>query len=163
MRSAIKRLYIKIINNDILWVLIKPFAKFGFSVYHNRKRQAVGVNQENFPYLYLFNDKKVLYGPFRGMKYPSLSSVGSALYPKLLGCYERELHGVIDSFLSNNYTEIVDIGCAEGYYAVGFGLKLNSVKIHAYDTDETARRLCREMAKLNGIEKRTTIKETCTA
>ena len=32
----------------------------------------------------------VLHGPFRGMRYPEMRSVGSALFPKILGSYERE-------------------------------------------------------------------------
>ncbi|MDP9047326.1 MAG: 50S ribosomal protein L11 methyltransferase [Bacteroidota bacterium] len=97
------------------------------------------------------------------MKYPALTSIGSALYPKLLGSYERELHGVIKAFLKKKYTEILDIGCAEGYYAIGLSLKFNDTKVFAYDTDETARKLCLQMAKLNGTEDKLFVKETCTA
>jgi hypothetical protein len=49
-------------------------------------------------------------------------AVGSALIPKLLGCYEAELHGVIACALNTTYDTIIDIGCAEGYYAVGLAL-----------------------------------------
>jgi hypothetical protein len=97
------------------------------------------------------------------MKYPSLSSVGSTLYPKLIGSYERELHQTIGGLLSENYTDIIDIGCAEGYYAVGLGLKFTGANIYAYDTDRDARDLCAQMAKVNGIENRVTIEGACTA
>jgi Ribosomal protein L11 methyltransferase (PrmA) len=163
VKARFRNIFIKLININILWFFIRPFAKFGFSAHHYRKKPVVKINQENFPYLYIFKDKTVLHGPFGGMKYPSLSSVGSVVYPKLIGSYERELHGIIDAFILNHYTEVMDIGCAEGYYAVGLGLKLNNAKIYAYDTDETARKLCYDMAKLNGIEKKVTIKKTCTA
>jgi len=154
---------IDLINNAIFWAIIRPFAKFGYFAYHNRKKQLLEINIENFPNLDIFNNKEVLHGPFQKMKYPSFMSVGSALYPKLLGSYERELHGIINTLLLNSYTEILDIGCAEGYYAVGLALKFNHTKVYAYDTDETARTLCRQMAVINGIENRITIKQTCTA
>jgi hypothetical protein len=163
MKTKLRKLFIKVINNDILWFIIRPIAKLGFFAYRNRKKELLEINPENFPYLTLFTNKEVSHGPFQGMKYPSLSSVGSALYPKLMGCYEKELHGVIYSLLLKNYTEIIDIGCAEGYYAIGLGLKLVNAKVYAYDTDETARNLCYQMAKLNSIENRMVIKETCTA
>jgi len=81
MKEKIRRLGRKLINNDVLWTIIKPFAKFGFFAYHNRKKQSIEVNIENFPFLSLFNKREVLHGPFKGMKYPALTSVGSALYP----------------------------------------------------------------------------------
>src|SRR4051812_14244715 len=60
----------------------------------------------------------VLSGPFAGMAYVR-QAAGSCLAPKLIGCYEAELHGVVARILRTGYTQIVDIGCAEGYYAVG--------------------------------------------
>jgi hypothetical protein len=163
MKTRLKKLLLNIVNNDTLWIFIKPFAKFGFFSYRNRKKELVEINPENFPYLYLFNNKQVLHGPFQGMKYPSFTSVGSSFYPKLLGSYETELHGIINNFLLENYAEIIDVGCAEGYYAIGLGLKLGNTKIYAYDIDETARNLCYQMAKLNNVENKVIIRETCTA
>ena len=99
----------------------------------------------------LFSDLTVLNGPFAGMKYPSLKSIGSTIYPKLLGSYEMELHAIIKKTLSLSYTSVVDIGCAEGYYAVGFGLKLQGIKVFAFDTDPEAQTLCKTMGELNGV------------
>ncbi|HIO65268.1 MAG TPA: methyltransferase domain-containing protein [Planctomycetes bacterium] len=96
--------------------------------------------------------RTVLHGPFKGMQYPKLESVGSALYPKLLGSYEYELNGIVEQIVGNQYTEIVDIGCAEGYYAVGLAMRCPSAKLFAFDTNTRAIQLCREMMKLNGID-----------
>ena len=90
-------------------------------------------------------------GPFAGMKYAGFESAGSSLYPKLLGTYEREIHPAIYEIIDLDYTSIVDIGCAEGYYAIGFGLKCKSPLIYAFDTDEHARRLCAKNAELNNV------------
>ena len=94
----------------------------------------------------------VLRGPFSGMKYPSLNSDGSVLLTKILGSYEDELHEIIFSLIKNNYTEIIDVGCAEGYYAVGFARSMRSSKIYAYDIDGKVLQMCRDMAVLNNAE-----------
>src|SRR5690606_29129834 len=57
-------------------------------------------------------------GPFEGMKY--LEQVaGSALLPKLIGSYESELHAALLDMTRRGHRLIIDVGCAEGYYAVG--------------------------------------------
>jgi hypothetical protein len=103
----------------------------------------------------------VLNGPFKGMRYPEAASTGSTLVPKLLGSYERELHGLIAYTLNQPYTAIVDIGCAEGYYAVGLGMHLINAAIHAFDTDAGARNLCLQMARFNGVAERLVLRDLC--
>lgn len=66
---------------------------------------------------------KVIKGPFEGMKYPSLRAAGSALVPKLIGTYEIELTPYIMKIIEKNYSIILNIGSAEGYYAVGLALR----------------------------------------
>lgn len=96
----------------------------------------------------------VVSGPFKNMVYPALISHGSVIYPKILGTYESELHEVIRSLPIADYDVIIDIGCAEGYYAVGFGLLNSKASIFAYDIDYGARQRCRMMADENGIGER---------
>lgn len=88
-------------------------------------------------------------GPFRGMIYPELRSAGSSLVPKLLGTYESELHPFIFSLDGVPLATIVDVGCAEGYYAVGLARRFPSATVWAYDVDAEARRLCAAMARAN--------------
>ena len=109
----------------------------------------------------LFPDLTVATGPFKGMGYPRLQSAGSALLPKLLGSYESELHAALEELLTYEYTAVVDVGCAEGYYAVGIGLRLRKAAIYAFDTDPRARSACAEMAKLNGVANRIHIGGMC--
>lgn len=99
-----------------------------------------------------FSLLKVMNGPFEGMKYPSRASVGSAFYPKILGSYEKELHEKILFIIKQQYTSIVNIGCAEGYYAVGLAMRCRKSKIYAFDTNRNAIRLCNEMAMLNQVD-----------
>ena|ERR1700723_3843441 len=109
----------------------------------------------------LFPTLTVAGGPFQGLHYPHRRSVGSALLPKLLGSYESELHAALEQLLTEEYETVVDIGCAEGYYAVGLGLRLSKAEIYAFDTDPRAREACAEMARLNGIDSRVHIGELC--
>jgi len=70
--------------------------------------------------------------------------------PKLLGCYEQDLHPVLAALPSHGYQAIVNIGCAEGYYAVGLA-RLCRLAVDAYDIDPAARRLCAELADRNRV------------
>ena len=99
----------------------------------------------------IFSEKKVLNGPFEKMIYPDFFSAGSTLYPKLIGSYEFELHQLINHILTSNYEQYIDVGCAEGYYAVGFALKSPGALIHAFDINESAIKYCRQMAEVNNV------------
>lgn len=99
----------------------------------------------------LFSDLIVRHGPFKGMRYPRLESFGSSLFPKLLGSYESELGPAIREILRTPYTAIVDIGCAEGYYAVGFGMHFRDAKLYAFDLNEGALEMCHKMSILNEV------------
>ena len=61
-------------------------------------------------------------GPFQGMRYIG-RAFGSVYFPKLLGIYEREIYPYIDRVIPEGHDLLVDIGVAEGYFAVGLALK----------------------------------------
>lgn len=91
-------------------------------------------------------------GPFKGMKYISRST-GSALLPKVLGSYEEPIQDWIQEVIDKkNYSNILDIGCAEGYYACGFAMRLPNTQIIAYDIDLEARNNCAELKLLNSLQ-----------
>jgi precorrin-6B methylase 2 len=112
--------------------------------------------------LHFFKDLVVKHGLFAGMKYPSFKAICSALLPKLSGTYENELNVVFEKIKDNNYELIVDIGCAEGYYAVGLALMFPTTPIYAFDTDSEARKLCHDMALLNQVQDQVIIDGECT-
>lgn len=97
---------------------------------------------------------KVLSGPFKDIIYPKLEATGSLLLPKILGSYEDELHGIIEIVCKKKYTKILDIGCAEGYYAVGLASRIKNALVYAYDTNPKAIELCHLMASVNFISDR---------
>lgn len=102
---------------------------------------------------------RVAAGPFTGLSYPELTAFGSALYPKLLGVYEAELHSVIEQQLAPRRFDVVaDIGCAEGYYAIGFARMFPAARVLAFDISEEAQALCTRMARHNGVGDRVEVK-----
>lgn len=106
---------------------------------------------------------EVRHGPFAGMRYlPGLEATSGDLVGKLLGAYEAELHPAIQRWLDAAPARILDVGSAEGYYAVGLAHALPSTTVYAYDIDPAARALCAELAALNGLQERVVIREACT-
>src|SRR5229473_2239235 len=69
--------------------------------------------------------QKVLNGPFQGMMLASGSAEGCYV-PKLLGCYEAELHPYVAEAAQRGYEAIINVGTAEGYYAIGMARLLPS-------------------------------------
>jgi Met-10+ like-protein len=92
----------------------------------------------------------VLHGPFRGMRYSQTSLVHSSGIPIVFGTYELELQPIIEEVVSNKYDCVVDIGSAEGYYAVGLALRMHTT-VHAFDCEPREMRFLRQIAKLNSV------------
>lgn len=89
-------------------------------------------------------------GPFRGMRYIDYSFC-SALMPKLIGIYEKELHPAVDELIAWCPDVVIDIGAAEGYYAVGLARRLPGSKVIAFEADEGARAQLLQLADLNKV------------
>jgi 23S rRNA U2552 (ribose-2'-O)-methylase RlmE/FtsJ len=106
------------------------------------------------------NDLTVRSGLFSGMKYIN-TSFGSSLLPKILGSYEYPIQKWIKDAINKDYSEIIDIGSAEGYYSVGLAYTTNNSKIYAYDINEKALDANKKMAALNNVEKKITFKNVC--
>lgn len=101
---------------------------------------------------------RVMGGPFQGLALPDAMSWGD-LAPKLLGIYESELAGAVDALVAGKPSRVVNVGCAEGYYAVGLARRLPGIEVIAYDTDPSAQALSALCASLNGVP--LTVRGTC--
>lgn len=102
----------------------------------------------------------VHHGPFAAMRYVQQSVCG-VLGPKLVGSYEHELHGVIQSVVSKGYERVIDVGCAEGYYAVGLARLMPETAVYAFDANKRAIQLCRDLARANGVADRVNLRGRC--
>jgi hypothetical protein len=103
----------------------------------------------------------VAQGPFAGMKYAELPWGWEWPIPNLVGSYESELHDEIERLIAWAPPRIIDVGCAEGYYAVGLAMRLPHAQVYAYDINEASRTFCRSMAELNGVADRVHIDGEC--
>lgn len=110
------------------------------------------------------NGLEVLRGPFAGMRYlPGQEHISGHLIAKLVGSYERQLYRwLIEEWIEGDFDLVIDVGCAEGFYAVGLALAMPGVEVRAYDTLERARGECAELARINRVQDRVVIGEQCT-
>ncbi|MFA6114508.1 MAG: hypothetical protein WC729_10955 [Sphingomonas sp.] len=104
--------------------------------------------------------QQVIDGPFKGLRYID-RSVGSAYVPKLLGIYERELAAVVEKIIASKPSLIVDVGAAEGYYAVGLASRLPDTQMIAFEMEASGRTAIAEMAAANNVTDQVTILATC--
>ena len=121
MKKQLKKLLNRLLNWSIVWALVEATLGRASNIYRLIKGLKVWDEKAYSEYntrLYndtlavkildgrvrqLFSSLAVLTGPFKGMQYPRFNAFGSALYSKLLGSYEMELHNVFNQALTVNY------------------------------------------------------------
>lgn len=118
------------------WAFIAPFEKFLFSV--------VG--------------DKVLKGLFQGMLL-SLRTVwqDGSLCVKVFGDYELELEPYFKIAVERKPAVVVNIGCSDGYYAVGLARLLPDALVYAFDKNTDSIILCAENAEKNNVQIKTAL------
>ena len=104
-------------------------------------------------------DYTVQDGPFRGMRYTRAAVLTHHATPNLLGTYERQLYPFLEEAALRSDL-IIDIGSAEGYYAVGLA-RLTGKPVVAFDVNGYERQMIEEMAVLNQVSSLLTISDWC--
>ncbi|MDR6772141.1 hypothetical protein [Azospirillum sp. BE72] len=92
-------------------------------------------------------------GIFEGLLYDPPIFEGS-LFPRLLGTYEANLQPHIVGLGDRGYGVVLNIGCAEGYYAAGLGRMFPDAVVHAYEIQAHLREACAVIAADNGLASR---------
>jgi hypothetical protein len=137
------------------WVEIEPDAG---EIQELLARVMLGVNGQAFR---LFGDR-VLSGPFAGMIIPQRSPWDDGNSgAKLLGCYEHELHESIHRAVRRRPGIVVNVGCAEGYYAIGMARMMSDVVVHAFDTSCESLSMCDRYAHLNEVAGKLILQTGC--
>jgi hypothetical protein len=103
---------------------------------------------------------QVLTGPFRGLLYLD-EIVFGPITPKWLGSYESEIQDIIEAICQREYHQIINLGCAEGYYAVGLAWRNPTCRVFAFDTDPLSRIQTRRLARINNLSSRVSIRGYC--
>ena len=160
-KKIISPLLTLMVSNKITWKIISFYLRMGEWMRYQRSIYENKLTEERLK-IY-FKDRIVRNGFFKGMKYVSFQAIGSSLFPKLLGSYEIELYPTFLKYQQKHYANILDIGCAEGYYAVGLALRFPHSKIFGYDIDKKALELCADLAKQNAVQDRVFLSQECTA
>ena len=99
------------------------------------------------------NGTVVMQGPLAGLDFLAQSAEGCHI-AKLLGCYEQPLQPFIEAAINEQYSTVINVGCAEGYYAVGMARCMTETLVYAYDTNVNAQQVCADLAEKNGVAKR---------
>jgi hypothetical protein len=97
-------------------------------------------------------------GSFAGMSWGT-RAVGSELPPKLLGTYEKELAGIIEHLPV--FDLAIDIGAAEGWYAVGLLYRKTARRVVAFEATEHGQKACRDNAERNAVSGRIEVRGKC--
>lgn len=111
-------------------------------------------------YLAERSNGRVMFGPFRGMRYVE-RSYGSEYWPKLLGTYENEIASPLAEAIGRNPERMVVVGAAEGYYAVGLLRLLPKAQMIAFEAVPEARAILARMAEMNSVNERIEIRGIC--
>jgi hypothetical protein len=110
--------------------------------------------------VYRRTGKHIADGPFKGMVFVK-HAVWGTVAPLLAGCYEAELRPAVEAIIDSTPGRVVNVGAAEGYYAVGLALRLPATTVYAYDIDPEARRVCGDVARRNRVADRVIVRGEC--
>lgn len=168
VKNIVKQALAWLARNRFFWRLFgKPISSLGYyldvqySLPQRREKNAKEQQQRFELLISLSPDQTVLNGPFKGMRYPTFVASGSTIGPKIIGSYEAELHEVIEHVLQQPYAAVLDVGCAEGYYAVGFARQLDNIPVHGFDINPDALELCSKLASENKVADQITLHSRC--
>lgn len=101
-------------------------------------------------------------GPFKGMQY-HLQPNAYGTIPALLGSMESELHGFVEYLIGLAPRRIVNVGCGNGYYAVGFARRLPECQVIGVDIEQRCREMTMSLADENGVANRVRVEDLATA
>jgi len=97
----------------------------------------------------IFKDT-VHYGPFKGLVLGRGVWSSTDRAGMILGLYEQEVLNSI-STLPKKYTNFIDLGAADGYYAIGVLINKSFHKSYCFEMSPKGRQVIRENAELNNV------------
>ena len=108
----------------------------------------------------LKKSQTVVGGPFKGMRYHGKAVCGAAA-PKIMGVYECELAPFLLRWSAIPFQHIINVGAAEGYYAVGCATLWPQATVTAFESSEEGRTLLARNVELNRMQSRVKIMGHC--
>ncbi|MBX9934900.1 MAG: hypothetical protein K2Y56_25905 [Methylobacterium sp.] len=128
--------------------LVAPaFEKLSTSLFYNhvalvKSRQAEAIYRDA--------GGRVQDGPFRGLHLSPTANWGHDMVAMLLGQYEREVVEALFARDLSSYGMFVDIGAANGFFAVGMA-RAAKLPVIAYERDAASQGVIKANADLNGV------------
>lgn len=122
--------------------------------YEQGLRESLGIAEEARAYAEKHGDL-VEAGPFAGMRYPPDLLVRTDAPLAMLGKYEREVESAVTELVrvlrASPRSLFLDLGCADGYYAVGVAHVVPGIRVEASDLARSARAATRALARANDV------------
>ncbi len=117
--------------------------------YEGRLRERQGITELAHRFVDT-HGSTVLHGPFGGLTYPDrVLDQADAPIAKLLGTYECELHPIFEEIIAHPPATIIDLGAADGYYAIGLARSCPASSVVAFELARSGCDCCRLLAYAN--------------
>ena len=151
--------------NNVSWKIISPFVWLSDRAKESKENynEASKLNRLHEKVQILLTEHVVRHGPFKGMNFGNARRESDSIYAKLLGSYETEIHLFFEKVFKKKYSSILNIGCEDGFYAVGLALQMPNVAIKAFDSNSKAIQNSKELANLNNVGDRISFYGKCTS
>jgi hypothetical protein len=85
------------------------------------------------------------------MRFPAAHRKTSYCAQVLLGTYEKELSSIIEEICSQDYSTIVDVGAADGYYVGGFAMRNTTSQVLGFEADTSKHSFIHQLLRANDI------------
>lgn len=108
-------------------------------------------------------NERVVSGPFQGLALELAPVSRRHLLSYVLGTTELELRAVMERIVTRNYATILNIGAADGYYAVGLARRSPRSRIVAFEAKADLHPALQRVARRNGVAERIAVHGLCSA
>lgn len=146
MFTVVKKVQSSLVEDGLSQTFRKAIDYLTFKRAINKRRQQLSIEVAQA------QGWQVAHGPFVGMQIASASWWGQTdLASKILGFYEAEVLAVLSSVDKSRYKHFVDLGAADGYYAIGCVYAGLFCDAYAFEMSNQGQSVIRANAQLNGV------------
>ena len=152
--NYLKFLYKKLLKRDFKWLLFEIISKVTFKKLELRIDNIVEKKRKNLAKKVsnIYNNT-VQQGPFKGMLINDDQFWGQGdKSSKILGIYEKEIQDLmVEIQEENNYSTFIDVGGADGYFAVGALINDLFNECHVFEISKKGRDSLKNNASKNNL------------
>ena len=143
--SRILRFFNTLKNDGLSWTIARVFLRVLKQPNEMQRAKNKVLNK-----IIQEHDYKVAYGNFKGMKLnKNIYWAKNDLITYILGVYEKHVLEKLTEFSKRGNFPFIDIGAADGYFAVGMAFSKIFNKVYAFEIDESRRASLNKNAENN--------------